>query len=353
MTYVGGIFLVLAYFAASASANSAVVLDMPLPQPIPEDQWIGKTSLNYTALHDEYAELVTCLYIPVGVLGFYQSIFPLIGCIEEMYTLYSNLKKYNLQGEKRRWWHTVVPGILHFALSIYQIIEASRSTLACRNQGVPGFDLVSKGVIARIIGAAFAGLGCFVACFTWIASDESSRRSINVFAGYLVLIGYGLQLISGGIYFQQLLEEKSPGKATSQMIDQVKLEASITVIWPGILVVVGWVLIFALSRCSGSYRLWNWSGPEWVRRYFWKKCTPPVAGGIFFVSSGLMLFVFGIGFVTLGKILGDAWGLNVLSPFLEVFSTLMTCGIPVVNGIIILFAEGLGIAVEYEAVPVK
>jgi hypothetical protein len=39
--------------------------------PLPENEWVGKSHFNYTELHAHFAEVLVCLYIPVGVFGFY------------------------------------------------------------------------------------------------------------------------------------------------------------------------------------------------------------------------------------------------------------------------------------------
>jgi len=58
------------------------------PPPLPRKEWVGKTKLNYNALHDDYADVLVCLYVPVGVLGLYIWLASVLMALSSIYQAY-------------------------------------------------------------------------------------------------------------------------------------------------------------------------------------------------------------------------------------------------------------------------
>ena len=46
------------------------ILTKSLPPSLPAEVWEGKTSVDYYEVHNKYTEVLVCIWIPLGTLGF-------------------------------------------------------------------------------------------------------------------------------------------------------------------------------------------------------------------------------------------------------------------------------------------
>ncbi|KAF8535130.1 hypothetical protein BDD12DRAFT_893960 [Trichophaea hybrida] len=96
-----------------------------VPPPLPEHEWVGKSKYNYTELHAHFADALVCLYVPVGVFGFYYwFIYVLIIC----YSLFDSDDK---RDEMSPTFIKIIPGILTTIYSIFSLYQNIQTINDC------------------------------------------------------------------------------------------------------------------------------------------------------------------------------------------------------------------------------
>ncbi|KAF8249166.1 hypothetical protein K440DRAFT_641520 [Wilcoxina mikolae CBS 423.85] len=143
-TLVVAIFLLLAVLPVASSIK--------VPPPLPEHEWAGKSSYNYTELHAHFAEVLVCLYIPVGVFGFYYwFVFVLI----IIFSL-SNAAS-SMEDEERPSIISTIMGILTTTYSIFGLYQNVQTVRYCSH--LTGFGAVHGVIIVTLIGSCLSAAG--------------------------------------------------------------------------------------------------------------------------------------------------------------------------------------------------
>ncbi|KAF8248596.1 hypothetical protein K440DRAFT_679036 [Wilcoxina mikolae CBS 423.85] len=314
--------LLLAAIPTATSTN--------VPPPLPEHEWVGKSSYNYTALHAHYAEVLVCLYIPVGVFGFYYwfvyvliilySLFNAISTVDKneepdeaqrttnekqdpsdiqntidknqecVLTLGTNRKKkYHILG--------IFVGILAVIWSIFGLYQNIQTVRDCSH--MTGFGAIRGVIYLTLVGSGFSAAGGILMVFQSLINQ---KKVAAVLYGVSLLFHW----IAGPVYFVRVVISAGVTRIIEQW-DKVRVGAMIVALLPFIVAHLGqWIMAL-----SGKFFLCLYMG----------------------VISLTFLFC-GAGNVILGKIIGDPWGGYFLRHWVGKVSAGFTAGMPVLEGLI-------------------
>ncbi|KAF8535480.1 hypothetical protein BDD12DRAFT_808543 [Trichophaea hybrida] len=235
-----------------------------VPPPLPEHEWVGKSSYNYTELHAHYAEVLVCLYIPVGVFGFYYwFVYVLIILYSLLNAIYTDDKEFNIQ-------RTLV-GILAVIWSIFGLYQNIQTVRNCSH--ITGFGAIRGVIYLTLVGSGLSAAGGILMVF-------HSLINMQMVAAVLYGVSLIFHWVAGPVYFAQVV--KSTGViGTTKQWDKVRLGAMVVALLPFIVVELAWLMTMCMMN--------------------------PLFSLVLSAISSTFLFC-GAGNVILGKIIGDPWG---------------------------------------------
>ena len=281
-----------------------------IPPPLPEREWVGKTSLNYTELHSKYSEVLTCLYIPTGVLGYFwwfsASLMEVICVVKCMIPIID-------EGERQKPTSLLhLPsGIFTFARSIYSIIAGFKTLNGCSD--LSGFSAVRSYIIMNLAAAIISTIGGLLFTFRLCKPIELYFLGTAVVFHHIAL---DLQLFSGPVLFFSVTKSAGILGKIMKKPDLVRVGATIA----SILVTE----IFVIPIAVGMFMA---TGPLAV-------ITVPLAAVAIAMS--------GTSNVLLGKIMGDPSGRYLLDMFWGKFTASMTALGPIIEAILFGLGQAFG-----------
>ncbi|KAF1835818.1 hypothetical protein BDW02DRAFT_596922 [Decorospora gaudefroyi] len=279
---------------------SFLVNSSTLPPPLTESESVGKTELNYTALHQKLAEPIGCLKIPLGVLGFYVyvALHIVSGC-----SLYlagrTGGKLYNCNRTERSQVG-FISSCLTFAFSLLFLIDSCKTAHSCSLKhghlgianlmGIIWSSLSQLGALLGLLGSA--------PCFS--ADRRLTMWKLATFAyasSWFATLLPGLVLgfvLTFGIFHEGGVVQ--PGNANFfRWLDSVPLTATLVSAIPGILLAAAtlvWGLLYYWQTADGAA-----STAKRTAKY-----------GLTCVFYAFALLWTGTTYVSLGKIFGPPWG---------------------------------------------
>lgn len=254
-----------------------------IPPPLPEREWRNKSNLNYNDLHDKYSEVLTCLYIPLGVLGYFwwfsTSLMNVI-CVIKCVAILRDKKRVEKNREKSTPLSFLLCGIFTLGWSTYSIIAGFKTLNSCSH--LSGFSAVRGYIIMNIAAGISSAIGGFLYLFTCLESIKWFLGSAAVFHS----IALHLQYLSGPVLFFSATKSAGILGHIIKKPDLVRLGATLACILTS--------EIFVLPIAVG---LFFTTGPLAV-------ITVPLAAVAFAMC--------GTSNVLLGKIMGDPTGKYLL-----------------------------------------
>ncbi|KAI5808218.1 hypothetical protein DFH27DRAFT_638855 [Peziza echinospora] len=340
----------------------------PSPPPLPIDKWVNNSSLNYTALHAQYHEVIVCLTIPVGVFGFYYWLLVVLQSMTSLGRCYlhhlSHEKRSSiprdefqlsrleapedladesrttlplrisdrlsqrirqLNHQRRFRMKTLLFEISTLSLNIFLIVQAIQTLRACST--VPGISVLRGFFISLIVGSSFSAVAGVLASFhMWVPA-----------LGFLG-VGVVVKYISGLVFFLRVMGEAEAEAGVGMGVgSRFRLDFDLQV-ETGAHIAVGVPWMAICSVALGFVVFGAWLG----KRIRMEQSTSPLAMDpeiqsqspsgaaqqsrplwfmIFITGTSILTAVFlgvirvlanGWANVLIGKILGDPWGLYVL-----------------------------------------
>ena len=237
------------------------ILGRSLPPAISEDEWVGKTDVNYTRLHKEYGDTLVCMYIPVGVFGFYAWL---------LVTVWLCVKIGRISSMKNTIWN--VTGTLVSAAYSSFILYGNMMTIGYCH----GSSVIRGTAAVGVVSGGFSLLGDLVRVV------RKWRKCAILILGYAI----AFNLTIGPIYFGSVLGEL--GLEPVELVDLVRMWALIAVCIPVALIGIAFVCII----CSSLK----------------ESCVGAIGALILGVIIVGVFFLYAMGTVLLGEIVGDPWG---------------------------------------------
>ena len=278
-----------------------------IPPPLPEREWVGKSNLNYTELHGKYSEVLTCLYIPTGVLGYFwwfsTSLMNVI-CVVKCMVILLKDKRLAKNREKSTPLSYLACGVFTLGWSIYSIIASFKTLNSCSD--LSGFSVVRSYIIMNLAAGISSAIGGLLFIFTWCEHIEWFLGSAAVFYN----IALHLQYFSGPVLFFSVTKSAGILRKIIKKPDLVRLGATLACILPS--------EIFVLPIAVGMIFA---TGPFAI-------ITVPLAAVAFAMC--------GTSNVLLGKIMGDPTGKYLLDVVWGKFTASMAALGPVIE--VVLFA---------------
>ncbi|KAI5803598.1 hypothetical protein DFH27DRAFT_556336 [Peziza echinospora] len=305
LLFLATFFLLLAPVEAKAFNRS----DYKLPDALPKHKWVGKTNLNYTALHDDYVEIFMCLSVPVGVLGsFYwltimvQGVFPIARCVMII------VKEFDGDVRPPPSLKGVCGELFSLSFNIILLWQATQTLADCST--ARGFQDLRPTYIMLAVASGFSLVAGVFKCLQGIEP-----------AGVLYTLSLFLKYVAGSVmFFQVTVSSEILGKVLRH-IDRVEFGSHV-------LTLLAWIAINFLL-CTAFFI----SG----KAFFGGEAPGPV-GAVMMLYVAVGTFPNGYGNVLLGKIIGDPWGKYFLQTKWGNFSASMTGLAPVVELVLTLFS---------------
>ena len=246
-----------------------------IPAPLPERQWVGKTGVNYTELHNEWAPVLSCMFIPVGVLGsFYR--FILI-CLNVGDVVKLAMK---LDNEETQPFSLFMSGCLTLGCSIFTTMQAFKTRTKC--EGEHNFSVLRAATDMDIAAGIITGIsGALVVLAAWSKEGSLGLAMLcNVFTLFIFMIQGPTILFSVTI-------AAGITKTYFTKRETVSLGAALVVYVPQCIAAL---ILIAIGGCA---------------------INSDSAPGAMFPAALLGAFAIplsAIGNLLLGKIMGDPWG---------------------------------------------
>jgi len=299
-----------ALFLLAATPVTSRTVD--IPPPLPEHEWVGKPHLNYTQLHQEFVDVLICLYIPVGVLGLYMWLSSVLMVVSSLYQAIRNKEK---QGNASICGN--IFGILTSIASIFVLYQNAQTVHDCSQ--ATRFDAVRWATFLALIGSGFSVAGGILII---IAAYSTSVYVANI-AVVLFSVALGLQYVSGPVYFGSVVISAGISQVSAQW-DRVNQGAITVALLPGAVFQVVLGIVTWNSKATDKLRL------KGQRRY------------VVFVLGQVVSLAFlfsAMGNVILGKIVGDPWGQYTLQKLVGVATVMFTSVVPLLDGLLVFFTE--------------
>ena len=280
------------------SASGA--LGQRLPPALPEPEWVGKTNVNYTQLHNEHGHLLLCMYIPVGVLGFYVW-FLMIPWLVFIAFRMSTASRSSAAG-------TAV-SLVSLAYGVFILYWNCRTIRTCT-----GPLLIRGTALGGIVSSIFAVLGGLTALFRH-TQDHFKKVAIG-----LMIAAVAVHVTVAPLYFMvvsRTLEAKL-------RFDLVQVRASLVVYGPAFVICLVLTLV-------ALYKFRTLAGLVSIKR-FRVAVIPFIMIGAFILAASC--FLYGTGTLFLGKIVGDTWGTYIVQRGIGVYWAVFATVMPFFEGVL-------------------
>ncbi|RPA86681.1 hypothetical protein BJ508DRAFT_410896 [Ascobolus immersus RN42] len=181
------------------SLPSTSALDMTPPAPLPESDWINKTNLNYTTLHEKYAPSLYCTYTPTGVFGYYHRIGV---CLSMILSVSLGMSADGMTGFFSTF--NFISSLPPLGFSYYLLVQNARSLSECpayqTNSGAGNTHIRGLGYTGMVSACLFA-LGSTLLTFMVfpVKSTVTFRAKFSVMA--VLIFASIIQFWLAKIYF--------------------------------------------------------------------------------------------------------------------------------------------------------
>ncbi|KAA8897734.1 hypothetical protein FN846DRAFT_1023657 [Sphaerosporella brunnea] len=160
----------------------------------------GSVNPNSTILHAKFVDVLVCIYIPVGVLGFYMWFTTLLMLIYSIV----GAGKADDKEPSGKWWKNglgIAWALLTATISVFELYQNGKNVQECSH--VKGFHAIHGATHLYLVGAGFSASGgvlmalrgILVVRFGWVS------RPMALTAAFLFGLAFLLQYIAGSVYF--------------------------------------------------------------------------------------------------------------------------------------------------------
>ena len=131
----------------------AAALTKTAPAALPTESWEGKSSVDYSKSHDKYADVLVCIWIPLGTIGFCYWFSLLLGAFALLVKEFPDVKA---KAVKRTAWSKFQAWVTTI-WSIYGLVLDLQTLRHCQEN--PQFYIISKVVYAFIAANILGAIG--------------------------------------------------------------------------------------------------------------------------------------------------------------------------------------------------
>ena len=277
-----------------------------IPPPLPERQWVGKTGVNYTELHNEWAPVLSCIFIPVGVLGsFYRFILIClnVGDVFKLAMKHDNKETQPLS--------LFMSGCLTLGYSIFTTIQAFKTRNKC--EGEHNFSALRAATNMDIASGIFSAIsGTLVV----LAAFKGLKKESLGLAMLCSLIAIFILLIQGPTILFSVTRAAGITKTYFTKLDTVSAGAAVVVY----LIEETFAMILG-AICAAAASLEEANNNDSALPMF------VVAAALGWLAIPLSA----VGNLLLGKIMGDPWGSYLVRTVWGEISTVITSVGPILS----------------------
>ncbi|KAI5804850.1 hypothetical protein DFH27DRAFT_645201 [Peziza echinospora] len=265
-----------------------------IPPPLPEYKWVGKTSLNYTTLHDEFVDVLICLKVPIGTFGVYYWFAVVL--MDSSAMMRANVRK-----------NREITGKGHFMMFILELFSvliniayASQNIITFIDcQGARGINVIDGITISLAIGSILSAFGGILAGLDHISHS-------NMPAVPLLCFGFCLKSIAGAALYPRIADVANiSGKGLKVGVEPGA--SAVAILLCIIMAMISMVVIRLLSSHTQSVPA--------------KLLIPFYAGSI----------VNALGNTLLGRMVGDPWGAYLVKTGWGAFSIVVAVGLTIAD----------------------
>ena len=284
-----------------------------IPGPLPTGAWVGKSSVDYNATHEKYAEVLVCIWIPLGTFGFCYWFSILFVNIGNLLKTYQEIR--GMPQSKKRGLISILQACLTTSWSAYAFVQNLQTLRSC--QGDPQFDVLRNVTYASLTSASLsitAGL-LLVAC--GVKQRELIFKSAFWFSWAAV---YG-QWVTTLLGLKSVLSLQPEGYKLNILVESVSMPAKSIPIGVWVLLsitgfVVGmWIAAKGKDASGGLSLPWP-PGYQIGNGGSGTKVLIGISYTIFFLVYAVFVGLFGLVFVFLGNVVGSPWGVYFLKNLL-------------------------------------
>ncbi|KAI5797852.1 hypothetical protein DFH27DRAFT_560472 [Peziza echinospora] len=320
-------YTAIAIFAIALTTLPRPAAAIPHPAPEPAPQYYDpNTHIPYNAdgtinmdaykrqEYENLLEVLTCICVPIGALGFYFWVATLISTAVSIY-------KALQVGKDELGIMSMFVGIVTFVFSIFSVYTNSKTLRDCGEAGA--FGAVRAATVISLLAAAANAIGSAVMTFWILMGEEWIRRARFIFQA-----AFSLVIIGGPAYYIAVALNIDYLRPADYQASGVGYGVMFVVLIPSIIlgVFLLWVVVFA-GRDGEDLPLGL--GEEAFR----SKWTLALLTTVVLVS--LLFCAFGN--VGMGKAVEDVWGKYILDKWVGKASAIYTGALPAVNGFFLLF----------------
>ena len=239
-----------------------------IPPPLPTTSYAGKSELDYDDLHRKYEDALTCLWIPLGVFGFY---YYLAQFLVSVLTLATTLRENATRN--------LIAGLINFAFNSIAIAQNAMTVQTCAAVNSHSANQMAGWSTTALLASSAALLGDLFMLL-------NAGRLDNKWAWIGAVSAHGLSfaslILAGLFYAAPIMFPWSLG--VSSLTDRVELSASLAAALPP-LIILGGITLTGFALHPKAWAMW-----------------------VVLAAGAVILFLNAITFVGAGKIQGDPWG---------------------------------------------
>lgn len=249
-----------------------------LPPPLPQSQWLEKSTLNYTALHETLGEALLCLDIPVGVLGFY---------VYTVQHLMIFLSIYLLSKEKTQSRASFLGSYVMCVFSLLLLVQQCKTLRSCSAY----WHDVGRWSIPGLVVSCLCQLASVLSVYgTLVQSRDKYWNNFRICAMACYLLALQNNVLPGFLYLVGIMAAVKVKYI--QWVDGVELDCTLAAVIPVPTLVLLLTIWYCIDGCTNRKRLCHFDGIAFAALVY-----------------VVVLVWTGGAFVFMGKIIGSPSGL--------------------------------------------
>jgi len=311
--------LLILLVISQMGAVPAAALKKTVPPPLPTEAWVGKSSVDYNKKHEKYAEVLVCIWVPLGSLGFCYWFSLLLGAFALLIKEYPDVRENKVKRtswSKFQAWVTTIWSIFGLVLDI-------QTLLSCQEH--PQFYVISKGLYAFLAANIFTAIGGLFAVawsLTTTAGANDEWMWMYTCSFCLSCVAICGQWVSALLGLLTVVKLQPPDSKVNIFIEPVSMSAkSLPITFWIVLSIVGVVVGLYIARSRKARAM-----------LFGIGCTLLI---LFYATC---VGLFGFVFVFLGNVIGSPWGVYYIKNLFGQVTTGFTAVVGVVElGMVVVF----------------
>jgi len=289
------------------SEMSTIPTRYPLPPPLSESEWVGKSELNYTELYGKLAEPIACMKVPLGVLGYYlylaEHVMSVLMMAWTIRTIHKLNKKTRTNEMPEKPGHSpnndrgrfgALRSLLTFTFTLFLLIQSCRTVRDCSSR----LGLIGASNILAIVWSSLTQLASLFSLFASMPCfSDDTALGLNICALLVYGVAWSVNLPPGFVFSVAVFQAggviQSGNAYFFRWLDAVYLGATMVAEIPAMLITA--ILVI------------------WGIGYYCATADDKTGKRVLKYSIACFAYVFlffwtGTSFVSLGKIFGSPWG---------------------------------------------